>query len=310
MFCPACGQQNSAEAHFCGRCGTPLSAPTGTRVAWGWLVVGCLGLVLILSSAGILWSSDLFPTVALRATAVAERSPGVEEELVETSPVEQDAFIAPGPDEGAMPTAEALDAAEAALTNTPTPVTLTKTAVPTLLPTETPTSTPTNTPTLTQTPSPTPTETSVPSPTPCAITVLGAFTAVWQTHADQLGCPTAAGRSGIGMAVEDFQRGRMLWRADNRRIYVLYNTGRWVGYDDTWREGQPEYSCGTPQSPPTPKRGFGQVWCTHSTVRQGLGDATTAERGDSGTLQSYAGGFILRLSGSQTYVLYNDGSWR
>jgi hypothetical protein len=310
MFCPACGQRNSAEAHFCGRCGTPLFAPTGTRGAWGWLVVGCLGLVLILVSAGILWSSDLFPTVALRVTAVAEHSPGVEEELVETSPVEQEAFIAPSPDERAMPTAEALDAAEAALTNTPTPVTPTKTAVPTLLPTETPTSTPTNTPTLTQTPSPTPTETSVPSPTPCAITVWGAFTAVWQTYADQLGCPTAAGRSGIGMAVEDFQRGRMLWRADNRRIYVLYNTGRWAGYDDTWQEGQPEYSCGTPQSPPTPKRGFGQVWCTHSTVRQGLGDATTAERGDSGTLQSYAGGFILRLSGGQTYVLYNDGSWR
>ena len=309
MFCPACGQQNSAEARFCGRCGTPLSAPTGTRVAWGWLVVGCLGLVLILGSAGILWFSDLFPTVALRATSVAESSPGVEEELVETSLVEQESFIAPGPDEGAMPTAEALDAVEAALANTPTSVTPTKTAVPTLLPTETPTSTPTNTSTLTQTPSPTPTETSVPSPTPCAITVWDAFTAVWQTHADQLGCPTAAGRSGIGMTVEDFQRGRMLWRGDNSRIYVLYNTGRWAGYDDTWQEGQPEFSCGTLQSPPTPRRGFGTVWCTHNSVRQGLGDATNQEYAITATLQGFANGLVMRAEG-RTYVLFYNGEWR
>jgi hypothetical protein len=312
VFCPACGQQNSIEAHFCGRCGAPIAPPPARKRVRGWLVAGCVGVVLILVTVGVLWFIDPFQAIAPQVSDLAQDSVSQREEPAAAGPVETlDDVTTPNPEHNQLwQTATATSTVTVVSTSTPTPITPTKTPLPTLTSSPTPTETPTNTPTSTQTPSPTPTETPIPLPTPCAIAVAGTFASVWQIHAAELGCPTAAGRSGISMAVEDFQRGRMLWRGDNRRIYVLYYTGRWAGYDDTWRESQPEYSCGTPQSPPTPRRGFGQVWCNHSTVRQGLGDATTAEWSDSGTVQSYIGGFILRLGGGQTYVFFNDGSWR
>jgi hypothetical protein len=112
------------------------------------------------------------------------------------------------------------------------------------------------------------------------------------------------------MAVEDFQSGRMIWRSNNRQIYVLYNNGRWAAYNDTWREGQAEFACGTAQSPPTPKRGFGKVWCNNSDVRQGMGDATNAEWGDTSTIQDFTGGLIISLNSGRTYIFYDDGTWR
>ncbi len=112
------------------------------------------------------------------------------------------------------------------------------------------------------------------------------------------------------MALEDFQYGRMFWRSSNDRLYVLYNSGRWSSYADTWLETDPEFACGVEESPPTPKRGFGKLWCSTSAVRQGMGAAINAEWGDSGTFQDFSGGLILKLSSGKSYVLYNGGSWR
>ncbi len=111
------------------------------------------------------------------------------------------------------------------------------------------------------------------------------------------------------MAEEDFQRGRMFWRQDNGKIYVLYSNGHWGSYDDTWYEGDAEFTCGTLQSPPTPRFGFGKVWCTYSKVRQGLGDATNSEWGAHGAVQEFDGGLILQTGSGQTYLLYGDGTW-
>ena len=112
------------------------------------------------------------------------------------------------------------------------------------------------------------------------------------------------------MAEEDFQHGRMFWRKDNDKIYVLYSNGSWERYDNIWRERDPVFTCGTQSSPPTPLRGFGKVWCTYSDVRQGLGDATNGEWGDYGAVQDFDGGLILQTESGRVYTFYSDGTWR
>ena len=104
----------------------------------------------------------------------------------------------------------------------------------------------------------------------------------------------------------------MLWRQDNAVIYVLTNDGRWAQYDDLWREGDAEFTCGEPNNPPTPVRGFGRVWCDQSVVRQGLGAATAAEIGDAGgQAQDFANGMLLAAPDGSTFVLVGESAtWR
>ena len=188
-------------------------------------------------------------------------------------------------------------------------------AAPTLEPTivvETPSFTPTPTPMPTSTPRPayTPTSYLTPSSTSCAYAVYSAFQAAWRANTSQLGCPTSAGKSGVWMAQEDFQGGKMFWRQDNGKIYVLYRSGRWERYDNIWREGDPEFSCSAPESPPTPKRGFGKIWCKYDAVRQGLGEATNGEWGEGGSVQDFGGGWILQSESGAMYIFYSNGTWR
>jgi hypothetical protein len=190
------------------------------------------------------------------------------------------------------------------------PTAVSPTAAPLPSPTPEPTVPATAVPVATLPPIVEPTSAATPSPTPCGITVYPSFAAVWNSHAGPLNCPTANGRSDVSLALEDFKGGRMVWRKDTRRIYVLYNNGRWDAYTDAWRSSDPEYSCGTPQSPPTPRRGFGRIWCDYDAVRAGLGDATNAEWSVSGAVQEFSGGFILQPGDAPIYVFYNNGTWR
>jgi WD40 repeat protein len=146
-----------------------------------------------------------------------------------------------------------------------------------------------------------------PSATPCARAAASLF-GLDQNTAAQLGCPTT-GSFNITAVTENFQRGRMFWRGDNRSIYVLYSSGRWSSHSDTWREGQPIFTCGVNSSPPTPLRGFGKVWCENSQVQEGLGDATNQEYSITATLQGFANGLVMRAEG-RTYVLFYNGEWR
>ncbi len=171
-------------------------------------------------------------------------------------------------------------------------------------------------------PSPTPTRrptvtpivalsTATAHPTPTCPPLSGPFAALWQKYSDRLGCATNSAHTSW-MAQEHFEGGQMLWREDNYQIAVLYRTGSWALYRDVWNEGDPEYSCpdsAPTQGPPTPRRGFGKIWCTHSAVRQGLGWATDYERGFHGTVQDFDGGTILRTDGGEIYILFQDGNW-
>jgi hypothetical protein len=112
------------------------------------------------------------------------------------------------------------------------------------------------------------------------------------------------------MAEQTFERGRMFWREDTDHHYVLYGNGTWERFRNTWSEGMPIFTCGTPESPPTPLRGFGKVWCDHSWVRSGLGNALEAEHGQTNTVQDFVGGGVIVRSVSGTYVLFPDGTWQ
>ncbi|HNS50962.1 MAG TPA: hypothetical protein PKO09_07245 [Anaerolineae bacterium] len=136
--------------------------------------------------------------------------------------------------------------------------------------TPTPTHTPTPNFTATWTSTPTPTPTHTPTPTvrpPCAFEAEGTFAALWRKYEQQLGCPLTPEPAIVQDAEQAFDRGRMLWRADTRKIYVLYAGGTLDGtffaFDDTWEEGDPVYSCAgePPAGRVKPWRGFGKIWC-------------------------------------------------
>ena len=162
----------------------------------------------------------------------------------------------------------------------------------------------------TPTAAPAATATATPQPTPCQFAVLPALQSAYL--AIELGCPINPGVVGLSTAYAPFAGGQMLWRADNAQIYVLTNDDRWAQYDDLWREGDAEFSCGEPNTPPTPVRGFGRVWCDHAGVRQKLGAATAAEIGDNGgSAQDFVNGLLLTGPDGSTFVLVGEtATWR
>lgn len=192
------------------------------------------------------------------------------------------------------------DALELAEGNDPL---LAATAVPSPLPQ------PTATTISTAIPLPTPTE------TPACPSISGPFADVWERVKNKIGC--AANNAFTGLVVEEnFVAGKMIWREpiDYAQALVLFNNGTWRIYQHPpFQEGDPEYPCAdanTPsQSPPTPKRGFGTMWCDIPAIRNGLGNALDAERAFTGTMQTFSAGFMLATDSGTIFVFYDDGSW-
>jgi hypothetical protein len=115
------------------------------------------------------------------------------------------------------------------------------------------------------------------------------------------------------MAEQLFERGRMFWRGNPALIYGLPVGQPYQGYEDTWNDSQPAYSCpelGPSQTPPTPQRGFGKAWCSDTELRQYLGNATSQERAFNATWQEFENGFIFRTDEGITYILASPtGNW-
>ena len=152
--------------------------------------------------------------------------------------------------------------------------------------------------------------TPTPRPTPCAVTTHLSLRHAWRDI--ELGCPIGQGQDNLSTAYAPFAGGQMLWRGDTGAIYVLYNDGRWERYDDRWREGDPDYTCGEAATPPTPRRGFGRVWCDDEAVRAALGAVTADEIGDSaGSVQEFVNGTLILSPDGSTFVLVGEtGTWR
>lgn len=210
-------------------------------------------------------------------------------------------------------TATPIVAIEPTATWTPT-----ATAPPTntAVPTDTPTRTPRPTATPTSTPQPTPT----PKPVPvlsCSLPVGPTFRPLWTGPVkNRLGCPINR-EHGLITSYIEFEHGLMIYRSDRPDLgYVLYEDQHWLQYSSPWKDGMPEYSCpgpGTPStSPPTPRRGFGWVWCNEPGVRSRLGWATMDERGDYRNVQDFVYGWMLQRfprEGEPRYIIYDDGTW-
>jgi hypothetical protein len=131
-----------------------------------------------------------------------------------------------------------------------------------------------------------------------------------------LGCATKPEAS-VSTSFEPFANGFMVWRGDTRRVTVFYKDGAWQEFADTWAEDQPEYGCidayAPAQTPPTPHRGFGKVWCTQPGVRDRLGAALQDEIGNDRPVQDFENGAMLLIPerSGKPIVLSRDGlKWR
>lgn len=151
----------------------------------------------------------------------------------------------------------------------------------------------------------------------CGQPVGATFRALWDRHRAELGCPLEP-QQGLITAYQLFRHGYMIYRADRPdKGYALFDDGTWQLHSADWHDGMPEYSCTDdttpPTTPPTPRRGFGFVWCHNAVVRQRLGWATMDESGNWRNFQSFEGGWAIELeqvADSPMMVLLDDGSWR
>jgi hypothetical protein len=116
------------------------------------------------------------------------------------------------------------------------------------------------------------------------------------------------------MVEQIFEGGRMFWRSDLAAIYVLPLDQPYARFDDTWDESQPAYTCpdlGPAQTPPTPQRGFGKIWCAEPALRALLGNATSEEKSFAATLQEFDNGLVFQLDGEDTYILESlSNGWK
>ena len=115
-------------------------------------------------------------------------------------------------------------------------------------------------------------------------------------------------------AQQYFEQGVMFWRQDMNEIYVLTQDGSWQAYVDTWEEGMDRYSCPDiteRETPPTPIRGFGKVWCEQlGGPFAAIGRATDQEQGYQARWQRFEHGLIGQGINGRVYVLYEDHSWQ
>ncbi len=103
----------------------------------------------------------------------------------------------------------------------------------------------------------------------------------------------------------------MIWESDRRSVLVLTDDGAWQGFEDTWKEGQPESAPEliAPVGLLQPMRGFGKVWRERlGGEGAAVGWAREAEQGVTGERQSWDHGNLLRF-GRQWFALYEDGRW-
>lgn len=218
-------------------------------------------------------------------------------------------ILQPEDDEGLSPTLpSAITLVSAVATSTFTP-----TIMPSTTPTPTRTAMPTNMPQPTATSPPTRT----PTPQPelrCTLTTTP-FSRVWESVKLRTGCPTAPAITALA-AEERFERGYMFWREpiDTAHALVALDTGGWQRFSHMpFGANDPEFGCidanTPPQCPPTPKRGFGKMWCDIPAIRQGLGNATNCERGYQGTMQTFEHAFMLGNDQGRVFVFYENGAW-
>jgi photosystem II stability/assembly factor-like uncharacterized protein len=150
-----------------------------------------------------------------------------------------------------------------------------------------------------------------PTPTPCTGAVDERFQVDDTELPDELGCAVEAG-VGTLVAFQPFESGVMFWRQDERQIYVLQGNGTWIGYEDTWVEGQPEADPNLvpPEGLYQPIHGFGKVWREQlGGPAAQIGWATQREYAFDTVIQVFSGGLLIKGDADTLYALYYGGRW-
>ena len=212
-------------------------------------------------------------------------------------------------------------------------VLVTPTLPPSKTPTQTPTITPSWTPTFTARP-PTATNsvtyiTAPPNlvsggvvPIPTAISVnpqAQVCTTPWFFSALRPAiCPMNPPLVSPGSFLQ-FQNGAMLWVAQQDAIYVLYdsaNPPRWQVFNDTFADGMADTDPAFNNAPPftwQPRRGFGLLWRSQSSLRDRLGWAVTeAEIAFTPQIQLGSDGmiFIGDMRGGVYSLVPDSSDWK
>ncbi|MFO7633680.1 MAG: hypothetical protein R6W76_14140, partial [Caldilinea sp.] len=113
-------------------------------------------------------------------------------------------------------------------------------------------------------------------------------------------------------AIQRFDNGVMVWVQETGRIYAFLNGGRWISYEDVFREGMRESdpAFAPPAGKQQPMRGFGKVWREHPDLRDAIGWALTKEEPATALRQSFERGEMLRASVFvYTMIGEEEGSW-
>lgn len=152
-----------------------------------------------------------------------------------------------------------------------------------------------------------------------SITIAFSCTGGWFITPAPAGCPNAPIFGSI-LAYQRFERGRMVWIAQQKRVYILYEDGKepgWEAYPDEFTDGMPESdpSISPPDGLGQPVRGFGLVWRANPTVRDRLGFSTEPETSYNSDYQgdpvAADGQMAFRLADGAVVVLNGaDRTWR
>ena len=137
--------------------------------------------------------------------------------------------------------------------------------------------------------------------------VRGPFAGEWAKVHWQLGCASTDAQTSMGTS-QPFQNGLMVWRGDNREVYIILNSGAWAVYEEDWVEGETLTCNGQFIA-----RGFGQVYCDNSELRRLLGTAARRERpGSPITVQMFENGLIFSINSVGRRVLFSSerGDWQ
>jgi hypothetical protein len=135
----------------------------------------------------------------------------------------------------------------------------------------------------------------------------------------RIGCPYSySSEQATKIATQKFEHGRMVWvnssiapnylLAYSKTIFVLFDDGSWLTFQDTWATGQPVNAGLTPpKGLYEPGHGFGVVWRNETglQVRDRLGWAIeNDEHSGDGAVQGFDGGMMVWL-GPTKEILVN-----
>lgn len=149
---------------------------------------------------------------------------------------------------------------------------------------------------------------AAPSLPACAIDPASRFAGLWQDQRSLLGCPVSRLTNTSG-ATQRFENGRMIWRQNTDRIYVLHSDGEWSNLPDISVEGAPEPNLfQAPAGLFVPVRGFGATWHQQlGGAGNPLGWAVEQEYAVPLAIQDFENGLMVELEG-RVYLLGDDGA--